>query len=235
MIEAVKDGKQAMKPIYVEYPEKDTLLIMIRRKGKLRCVFSPDGGTHLIAFHEFVLDLPKKVKIGLTAANISAKPLSVTFENFAVITDTKTLELAGRGWLSQKPDVIGVRLARSCPDATTGEFGGGSERAWRPRRGPCAIGRAAGIHSHRDRMPARRERRGHAGESGRHHDFVDPEPNPRGRIGLHLDGSRRRDVDGTLQVDARRRRSSISPRRAAASRRPWRRPRPTFRGGACRT
>ena len=29
----------------------------------------------MIPFHEFVLDLPKKVKIGLTAANISAKPL----------------------------------------------------------------------------------------------------------------------------------------------------------------
>ena len=97
VIEAVKDGEQAMKPLYVAYPEKDTLLIMARRKGKLRCMFSPDGGTRLIAFHEFVLDLPKKVKIGLTAANISAKPLSVTFENFAVLTDSKTLDSLGEG------------------------------------------------------------------------------------------------------------------------------------------
>ncbi len=97
VIEAVKDGEQAMKPIYVKYPEKDTLLLMIRRKGKLRCVFSPDGGNHLIPFHEFVLDLPKKVKIGLTAANISAKPLSITFESFAVITDSKLLDSLGEG------------------------------------------------------------------------------------------------------------------------------------------
>ncbi len=97
VIEAVKDGEQAMKPIYAKYPEKDTLLLMIRRKGKLRCVFSPDGGNHLVGFHEFVLDLPKKVKIGLTAANISAKPLSVTFESFAVITDSKLLDSLGEG------------------------------------------------------------------------------------------------------------------------------------------
>jgi regulation of enolase protein 1 (concanavalin A-like superfamily) len=97
VIEAVKDGKQAMKGIYVKYPEKDTLLLMIRRKGKLRCAFSPDGGNHLIPFREFVLDLPKKVKIGLTAANISAKPLSVTFESFAVINDTKLLDSLGEG------------------------------------------------------------------------------------------------------------------------------------------
>jgi hypothetical protein len=92
VIEAVKDGAQAMKPLYVKYPEKDTLLIMLRRKDRLRCMFSPDEGTHLIAFHEFVLDLPKKVKIGLTGANISNKPLSVTFENFAVLNDSKTLD-----------------------------------------------------------------------------------------------------------------------------------------------
>ena len=95
VIEAVKDGVQAMKPIYVKYPEKDTLLLMIRRKGKLRCAFSPDGGNHLIAFHEFVLDLPKKVKVGLTAANISSKPLSVTFENFAVLNESSALDALG--------------------------------------------------------------------------------------------------------------------------------------------
>ncbi len=33
VIEAVKDGTQAMNPIYMDVPEKDILLIMIRRKG----------------------------------------------------------------------------------------------------------------------------------------------------------------------------------------------------------
>jgi S1-C subfamily serine protease len=97
VLEAVKDGKQAMQPIYVKYPERDTLLIIIRKKGKLICAFSPDEGHHIIPVHAFVLDLPKKVKLGLTAANISAKPLMVTFESFAVLTDSKTLDSLGEG------------------------------------------------------------------------------------------------------------------------------------------
>ena len=92
VIEAVKDGVQAMHPIYMDVPEKDILLIVIRRKGRVRCMFSPNGGTQILAFHEFALDLPKKVKIGLTAANISAKPLTMTFENFAVLNDTTMID-----------------------------------------------------------------------------------------------------------------------------------------------
>jgi regulation of enolase protein 1 (concanavalin A-like superfamily) len=92
VIEAVKDGVQAMHPIYMDMPEKDTLLIVIRRKGRVRCLFSADEGKHVMAFHEFELDLPKKVKIGLTAANISAKPLSMTFENFSIINDTTMID-----------------------------------------------------------------------------------------------------------------------------------------------
>ncbi len=92
VIEAVKDGVQAMKPVYVKYPEKDTLLIMVRRKGRVRCLFSPDDGQHVMVFHEMALDLPKKIKVGLTAASISEKPLKVTFESFAVINDTKLLD-----------------------------------------------------------------------------------------------------------------------------------------------
>ena len=92
VIEAVKDGVQAMHPIYLDVPEKDILLILIRRKGRVRCMFSANGGTQLVAFHEFALDLPKKMKIGLTAANISAKPLSMTFENFAIVNDSTMID-----------------------------------------------------------------------------------------------------------------------------------------------
>jgi hypothetical protein len=92
VIEAVKDGVQAMHPIYLDVPEKDILLILIRRKGRVRCMFSSNGGTQLIAFHEFELDLPKKMKIGLTAANISAKPLSMVFENFAIVNDATMID-----------------------------------------------------------------------------------------------------------------------------------------------
>jgi regulation of enolase protein 1 (concanavalin A-like superfamily) len=92
VIEAVKDGVQAMHPIYMDVPEKDVILILIRRKGRVRCMFSADGGASMTAFREFELDLPKKLKIGLTAANISAKPLTMTFENFSILNDTTMID-----------------------------------------------------------------------------------------------------------------------------------------------
>jgi S1-C subfamily serine protease/regulation of enolase protein 1 (concanavalin A-like superfamily) len=92
LIEAVRDGKQAMNPIYVPFPEKDTLLILIKRKGKVKCLFSPDDGNTVVAMHEFELDLPTKVRVGLEAANISAKPFTATFEDFAILNDTTMID-----------------------------------------------------------------------------------------------------------------------------------------------
>ena len=91
VLEAVKDCELAMKPIYVKYPERDTLLIIIRHEGKLICAFSPDEGHHIIPVHAFVLDLPKKVRIGLSASNISAKHFTATFEHFFVLTDADVI------------------------------------------------------------------------------------------------------------------------------------------------
>jgi len=92
IIEAVKEGRQAMDPIYVDVPEKDTLLILIKRKGRVRCLFSPNGGETIVAFQEFALDLPAKVKVGLTAGNISAKPFNPTFEKFALLNDVTMID-----------------------------------------------------------------------------------------------------------------------------------------------
>jgi S1-C subfamily serine protease len=92
IIEAVKEGKQAMNPIYIDVPERDTLLILMRRKGRVRCLFSPNGGETMVAFQEFSLDLPSKVKVGLTAGNISAKPFNPTFEKFAILNDTTMID-----------------------------------------------------------------------------------------------------------------------------------------------
>jgi len=92
IIEAVKEGKQAMNPIYLDVPEKDTLLILVKRKGRVQCFFSPNGGETVVGFHEFALDLPTKMKIGLTAANVSAKPFKPTFEKFAVLNDAMLLD-----------------------------------------------------------------------------------------------------------------------------------------------
>jgi len=93
LIEAVKDGKEATGGyIYLDVPDRNILLILIRRKGRVRCLFSPDGGSSLAVFREFDLDLPAKVKVGLSAVNISAKPYTATFENFTLVNDATKID-----------------------------------------------------------------------------------------------------------------------------------------------
>ncbi|MGP0066622.1 MAG: trypsin-like peptidase domain-containing protein [Isosphaeraceae bacterium] len=94
IIEAVKSGKPAMNPIYLDVPEGDTLLILERRKGRVRCMFSPNQGGQILAFRAFALDLPPKVRIGLSASNISAQPFSANFENFTLIGDITKMDQA---------------------------------------------------------------------------------------------------------------------------------------------
>ena len=55
-------------------------------------MFSPNGGQAMYIFHEFALDLPTRVNVGLTAANISAKPFSATFDSFSVINDVTMID-----------------------------------------------------------------------------------------------------------------------------------------------
>jgi len=93
LIEAVKEGKEASGGyIYMDVPDRNILLILICRKGRVRCLFSPDGGNTLAVFREFELDLPHKVKVGLTAANISAKPFTANFENFTLLNDATKID-----------------------------------------------------------------------------------------------------------------------------------------------
>jgi S1-C subfamily serine protease/regulation of enolase protein 1 (concanavalin A-like superfamily) len=92
LFEVVKDGKHVNNQVYVPLPEGDVMLFLIKRKGKLRCMFSPDGGKSIAPLQEFELDLPAKVKVGLTAANISAKPFTASFDEFAVINDVTMID-----------------------------------------------------------------------------------------------------------------------------------------------
>ena len=58
-------------------------------------MFSYDERT-LVAFREFALDYPPKMKIGLTASNVSKKPFSASFADFVLVDDkTKVEELFG--------------------------------------------------------------------------------------------------------------------------------------------
>ena len=93
LIEIVKDGKHLdTTNIYWPVREGNVQLIMIRRKGKARFQFRASDSPVSFASPEFELDLPKKVKLGLTASNISAKPFTANFEDFAVINDATLID-----------------------------------------------------------------------------------------------------------------------------------------------
>ena len=92
LFEVVKDGKQ-LNNNYLLAGDGDVYLMLIRQKSKVFCAYTSNisgGVPRPVQYVE--LDLPKKVKIGLSAANISAKPYNVTFENFALITDETQIQ-----------------------------------------------------------------------------------------------------------------------------------------------
>ncbi|MFI5458051.1 MAG: trypsin-like peptidase domain-containing protein [Isosphaerales bacterium] len=93
LFEVVKDGKQVENQNYPPVPEGTVYLILVRRKGRVTCGYSQNLTSPPRAAQAPVeLDLPAKVKIGLSAGNISAKPFAATFENFAVINNETQLE-----------------------------------------------------------------------------------------------------------------------------------------------
>ena len=92
LVEVVRDGQQAIKPIYLDIPEGDTKLLIIRRKGRVRCLFVPSGNNSVHTFREFALNFPSKVKVGLVASNISAQTFSATFQGFALISDATQID-----------------------------------------------------------------------------------------------------------------------------------------------
>ena len=92
IIEFVQKDRHAIPPIYYDVPDRNTLLILVRRKGRIRCLFSPDDGRTVTAFREFAADLPPKVRVGLTAANISSKPFEAVFSAFAILSDDNKID-----------------------------------------------------------------------------------------------------------------------------------------------
>ena len=88
MVEVVRGGQQIDCydiPLPGD-PSAPLDLFLIRRKGRVQCLFSHDGRS-LLGFREFSLDYPAKVKIGLTASNLSRKPFTARFSDFFLLDD----------------------------------------------------------------------------------------------------------------------------------------------------
>lgn len=91
LLEIVKDGNLAQH-VYYPLPDSDIRLILVRRKGKVRCQFGSKSENKTYQTHEYAVDFTPKVKIGLTAANMAAKPFEANFENFVLLNDSTTVE-----------------------------------------------------------------------------------------------------------------------------------------------
>ena len=91
LFEVVKDGKHTDSS-YLPVPDGPVYLLLSRRNGRLVFATSADFAAFPVTNKGIELDLPPTVKIGLTASNISAKPFTATFENFALITDPQAID-----------------------------------------------------------------------------------------------------------------------------------------------
>ena len=92
LVEAVQRRPAGDPADLLDIPEGDTKLIMIRRKGRIQCLFVPSGSGTVHTFREFALDFPSKIKVGLVASNISAQPFTATFQGFALISDATQID-----------------------------------------------------------------------------------------------------------------------------------------------
>ncbi len=92
LFEVVKDGRQVPNQSYPAVREGPVCLLLMRRKGRVWCGVSANLSSPPRPIKLVELDLPKKIKIGLSASNISAKPFSAQFENFALINNETQLD-----------------------------------------------------------------------------------------------------------------------------------------------
>jgi S1-C subfamily serine protease/regulation of enolase protein 1 (concanavalin A-like superfamily) len=93
LVEVVRGGRE-FDYYYIALPGDPSApldLFLIRMKGRVTCMFSHDGRS-LLAFRDFSLDYPAKVKIGLTASNLSKKSFTARFSDFVLLDDKLKLE-----------------------------------------------------------------------------------------------------------------------------------------------
>ncbi len=92
LLEVVKNGKVVESEKYSVPPDRPSYLFLTRRTGRLIAASSPDLTVAPAPLKAIAIDLPAKLKIGLSASNISAAPFTATFENFALLSDPSIIE-----------------------------------------------------------------------------------------------------------------------------------------------
>ena len=93
LVEVVRNGRE-FAYYYIPCPgdsRAPMILSVVRSGDHIKCLFSCDDGKSLEVFHDFTLDYPAKLNIGLCASNLSKKPLTAKFGSFVLIDEKSTL------------------------------------------------------------------------------------------------------------------------------------------------
>ena len=85
LVEVYKDGKESGH-FYHDVPDGPMNLMMARKDGAIRCLFSNDGKKWSV-MRELAADYAPKVQVGLIGVNMSKKVFIAQFEDFALIED----------------------------------------------------------------------------------------------------------------------------------------------------
>lgn len=86
LVEVCKDGREAGRPYYLDVPEGPMSVMLVRYQGHIRCLFSNDGKKWTM-LQELAAEFPEKLQVGLLGVNISKKPFTAEFQDFALIED----------------------------------------------------------------------------------------------------------------------------------------------------
>jgi hypothetical protein len=92
LLQVVTGGKEVERETYPLRPGGPANLLVLRDKGRLVLGVTGDIATPIVQVKEFASVFPSKINIGLSAANISAAPLTATFENFALLNDVSIIK-----------------------------------------------------------------------------------------------------------------------------------------------
>ena len=90
IFEICKEGQPAGHA-YIEIPEGPIHVLLVRKNGHLRCLFSPNG-EKWTAFKEIAVVFPSKINIGLSAFNTSKLPYTARFEDFVLVDDRDKID-----------------------------------------------------------------------------------------------------------------------------------------------
>jgi S1-C subfamily serine protease len=91
IVEVCKDGREAGQ-IYLDVPAGPLQVMLLRKDGHLRCLFSSDAKEGWTVFKELAVDFPSKVSVGLSAFNTAKKPFSARFEDFVLLDDSSKFD-----------------------------------------------------------------------------------------------------------------------------------------------